>query len=271
VKNRSKGKSTGPKTPDGKSRSSRNSRTHGFFAKELRLSKTDVPEFDALRSAFQAARKPSTAIQLFLFDDLVACAWRMKIALRYEHLALQELSATNGNGKTGTRVESTLLPTGGTRRDALNLIREMKTWNAQGTFSSNLSGSQQRITGVLGESIWKALSEWDSASPAALALAEALYAKAEAFNLNLPASLGSSGERRPLVRADLYPQVIDKILNLVEQGVTVDIGFHESRGDEVQKADLWFRYHAKARRDFYQALAVYDSFDIIGTRQRSFK
>ena len=71
--------SSGPKTPEGKSISSKNSTTHGLRAKKLE--NTVAPDmrqqYENLRRDYQSEYKPTGAIENTLFDMLVFAAWQL--------------------------------------------------------------------------------------------------------------------------------------------------------------------------------------------------
>ena len=75
----------GPRTPQGKLRASRNARKHGLLAVEFRLSAEESVEFHRFAHRLRKALKPDTALLDLIFEDIVACAWRLKLALRCEH------------------------------------------------------------------------------------------------------------------------------------------------------------------------------------------
>ncbi len=77
-------KSTGPKTPRGKSYSRSNALKHGLYCKELLVSEADKPEFEEMRAGLEADLQPSTTLQGLAFDYIVVCHWRCKLALRLE-------------------------------------------------------------------------------------------------------------------------------------------------------------------------------------------
>ena len=60
-------KKAGPRTATGKIRSSRNSQTHGLYAAELAISKSDMPDFANLRCELEGALKPRTALKRLVF------------------------------------------------------------------------------------------------------------------------------------------------------------------------------------------------------------
>jgi len=76
--------STGPRTPEGKARSSLNASTHGLTAREVVIGPDELPEFDDLLANFQADVKPQGAIQQTLFNQLVSAAWNLRRIGRME-------------------------------------------------------------------------------------------------------------------------------------------------------------------------------------------
>ncbi len=76
--------STGPLTPEGKTRSSQNASKHGLTARELVIAPGEEQEFQDLLSDFQADVKPQGAIQQTLFNQLVAAAWNLHRVRRLE-------------------------------------------------------------------------------------------------------------------------------------------------------------------------------------------
>jgi hypothetical protein len=71
-------KSTGPKTPAGKSRSSRNSTTLGLYSSHNVLPCEDPALFLELRSAYLADLHPQTPIELLLVEQIISAAWKIR-------------------------------------------------------------------------------------------------------------------------------------------------------------------------------------------------
>jgi len=86
--------SSGPKTPNGKRNSSRNSTKHGFFAKELVLSDEEKMEVETLHLTLREELRPVTALQSIGLEKIVCCAWRCKLAARLEARRLRILLDT---------------------------------------------------------------------------------------------------------------------------------------------------------------------------------
>jgi hypothetical protein len=75
---------TGPRTPEGKARSSQNARVHGLTAKTLRIADADRAEFDAIEAAWRSEIQPLDTIQEHVFNQLVLAAWKLHIMPRIE-------------------------------------------------------------------------------------------------------------------------------------------------------------------------------------------
>ena len=71
-------RSTGPKTPSGKARSSMNARKHGLTGKNIVIGDEDAKEFDALRAALEQDLQPGTALESELVDRLAGLLWRLR-------------------------------------------------------------------------------------------------------------------------------------------------------------------------------------------------
>lgn len=81
-------KSTGPKTPRGKARSSGNSRKLGLLAKEIIGANEDSPkvraEYNGLLTAVQGDLSPVGALEDMQVDIIAACYWRLARVMRFE-------------------------------------------------------------------------------------------------------------------------------------------------------------------------------------------
>ena len=83
-------KSTGPRTAEGKARSSKNAITHGVFCQGVVIVKEDEPLFKALRREFIRDLKPQCHIELLMVDKIVECTWKQR-RLRITESAEYEL------------------------------------------------------------------------------------------------------------------------------------------------------------------------------------
>jgi hypothetical protein len=76
--------STGPRTPEGQSRSSQNARTHGLTARDLIIAPDEREEFEELLHDYETDVQPQGAAQQTVFDQLVEAAWNLRRVRRQE-------------------------------------------------------------------------------------------------------------------------------------------------------------------------------------------
>jgi hypothetical protein len=72
-------KSRGPKTPEGKARSSQNAFKHGAYAQPvLLLANEDPAIFDSFRKGYVAKFQPADSVEASLVEEMVFAHWRMR-------------------------------------------------------------------------------------------------------------------------------------------------------------------------------------------------
>src|ERR1035438_3026608 len=76
--------STGPRTAEGKARSSQNARKHGLTAAQVVIAAEDREEFEEFLLDLQAEIRPAGALHQILFDELAASAWNLRRIRRME-------------------------------------------------------------------------------------------------------------------------------------------------------------------------------------------
>jgi hypothetical protein len=81
-------KSTGPRTPNGKKRVSRNATRHGFFSKWLLIQGRDgnesKQEYDSLSAGVQEHYSPVGWLEELWAEKIVVCSWRLRRLIRFE-------------------------------------------------------------------------------------------------------------------------------------------------------------------------------------------
>jgi hypothetical protein len=77
-------KSTGPKTKTGKRNAKMNALKEGIFCRQLSLGDQERPEYELLRADLLEQLRPTSAMQLLVFDGVVASACRCSNAIRRE-------------------------------------------------------------------------------------------------------------------------------------------------------------------------------------------
>ncbi len=82
--------STGPKTPAGKMRSSRNAMKHGLRSRYVLLEDEDEELFVRMRSELLAELRPQGEMETFLALRIAAGIWRLSRVLRVEQEIFQE-------------------------------------------------------------------------------------------------------------------------------------------------------------------------------------
>ena len=75
---RNAGKSTGPRTDDGKARASGNAVTHGVFSQALLLPGEDAAELTELRRGIYLSQSPQDVMECELVDGIVDAQWRLR-------------------------------------------------------------------------------------------------------------------------------------------------------------------------------------------------
>lgn len=87
-------KSTGPRTPRGKNRSSRNSLTHGLFARCALTNRTvnreSSRDFNDLLNRLRHDYRPRDAVEDLLVERIADCTWRLRRVHRFEAGAIRE-------------------------------------------------------------------------------------------------------------------------------------------------------------------------------------
>src|SRR5436305_5478767 len=72
-------KSRGPKSAEGKEKSSKNALTHGFTAHHtLLLECENTGQFNEMREEFTAVHRPATPAEQDLVDEMIAARWRIR-------------------------------------------------------------------------------------------------------------------------------------------------------------------------------------------------
>ena len=89
-----KNRSTGPRTKEGKARSSQNAVKHGLFAKIVLLPGESQEQFDALYNGLKENHKPRTATEECIVYRMAAIQWKLVRMDNLEGLAGQKAAET---------------------------------------------------------------------------------------------------------------------------------------------------------------------------------
>jgi hypothetical protein len=102
-------KSTGPKTPEGKTTVSQNATKHGLLSHRDVISSESQAEFDLHRDQFLEELNPETPIQSFLADRIVSLSWRLKRAEIIQNQAIDYLDERNDKSPIVKMTQAMLL------------------------------------------------------------------------------------------------------------------------------------------------------------------
>jgi hypothetical protein len=249
---------------------SQNARVHGLFARELVLSPEEATEFRRLERDLRRELAPNSELLEIVFGDVVACAWRMKLALRLEqHQVRRELEAESQELAAEAVDDDSPLkyPFPLRKRELsqrLKFLEELREMIQIGSLRSD--EWKGPITEAFGEEFWMTLAEWEPQNLIYAQLAYCAAIKTESFppslidELNLPGKEQTQKWLDPLPRQEMQL----KLLDLKRQHLLEALHFaEESRdGQAVTQGtagplDLYLRYRTQARRDFYRALKDY--------------
>jgi len=84
--------SRGPRSPEGKAKSSQNSFKHGLYSKQLVLPNEDPAELDDLRASLRAQHQPANTTEEILVNELAENFWRIR---RMRQLEARTLNPEN--------------------------------------------------------------------------------------------------------------------------------------------------------------------------------
>jgi len=90
--------STGPITPAGRAKASRNALKHGLLAKEIVLGGESREEFDRFRDTMIERLDPDGELENMLAHRIIAAAWRLRRVGRIEQEMLNEMLAVAREG-----------------------------------------------------------------------------------------------------------------------------------------------------------------------------
>jgi hypothetical protein len=185
---RNAAKSTGPKTEAGKRRVGLNALKHGLYARELAVSELDRPDFEMLRESLRLQLAPRTALQDIAFEQLLACSWRNKLALRLEmhrlkdHLAAKDESKTDETGpQRDIREMQWYGSSPANLRIGMRVLREFRDDVSQNG-PVHLDNWKDEISRAFGLGFYDALTEWAPMDLEGIRMVEFLATHARNFN-----------------------------------------------------------------------------------------
>ena len=90
-------KSTGPRTPEGKEKASRNAVKHGLLAEQVVIHGEDPAEFDGYRDRMLGELAPVGEVETMLAERAVGLAWRLRRAERFQSAVFARVYRENAD------------------------------------------------------------------------------------------------------------------------------------------------------------------------------
>jgi hypothetical protein len=261
--NKSRG---GPKTAHGKKRSSQNARRHGLFADEFSFSPADEIAFAKLNAGLRKELKPDTALLDLIFQDLVACAWRIRIALRYEQQELRKQFAINNEeGPEEPQAVGVSFHCRLQARQIQQLIKLLDSLHDRIQEGGRVPPEfEEPFTQAFGAELWKTITKWAPQDPVSLwvgRLNTVARERDEIFGIESSIPKVSAQEKKEFAVANAFKE-LEATCKLINIFRNIFLSIHNSieSGDVDEQGgrlDLSIRYHTTTHRDFYRALREY--------------
>ena len=161
-------KSTGPKTPAGKVRSSQNALRHGLASRQIVLNTEDETAFQALYAEFLDEYQPADATERILVQQVAIAAWRLRRIQTLETV-LFDYRFVLEPGLWSSEASGSLQDIGALERQALAAERfeGMRCVCPNATKARSASGRAEKTTGSATGS--SRLDRWLSSVSAGLA------------------------------------------------------------------------------------------------------
>ena len=260
----------GPRTAQGKHRSKSNARIHCLLTAELFVSTDERRNFEHLKSDLTELLRPSTPLLELLLDDVVACAWRMKMALRCEQRAVKkQLNADAGDDST-TRSDKPRdldFPYPATPLELRPRLKFLDDVLAAFRRNSFLSPEiEEPMTQAFGPTFWETLTKWNPADTMLMQLLACSLEKQQAFGMKPDVDPPSPEQERRFRQLDTEArvQMVIKLMELKKDELL--LALHRTGETKAgaplpdattDRLDLFMRYQTTARREFHRALHEY--------------
>jgi len=263
-------RSTGPKTEAGKLRARMNALKHGIFARELKVSDEEKPEYELLYRALYVDLAPNSILQQIGFERVVWFCWRWKLTLRLEMKQLKARLEFNENEQPQTDAPTeSVLPTSwygasnGELRAGLTFLSSLlQDVEANGWIHAD--DWKDRVIKAFGQKFYDSLTEWVPMNISTIQVAEMLSAHAANFSMPLPSTIAPDLKNdRTTVDPRLNWQMGAKLIDLMRQHLEGLLRMNRlgtNGNDQEQGAatlDLASRYVTTATRDLERAVKWY--------------
>ncbi len=266
-------KPTGPRTPAGKLRASRNALKHGLFVAEFVLSAEEQPMFDDLRRKLRKELSPNSAVLELVFEDVVVAAWRMKLSLRCEQAEVKYQLATESEQDAKALSDEEPPMEYPYALTAWQLGRRLKELEALREAFESRGGIladewEKPVSAAFGRDFWKTLVDWTPVPVDAILMGflRGVREREELYGMEPLGEPLTPEEKQECLRLDTFArqQMMLKLLDLERRHLLLALHHVQRTADSARaseersgRLDLFLRYQTTARREFYRALKEY--------------
>lgn len=222
--NRENGKlSPGPRTPEGKSRSSKSAIKVGFFCRAFHVPEADRPIYERMRAGIEEQLQPRTILQRLWVDIIIHAAWRCRQASQLDAQYLNKKLSQPADEGEGVPEPAKLPITAWyglnarAMRAALHMIDIIIPEVRDGGQIPEVY--VQDVKQAFGLEFYETLTEWDTAELDHLWLIQNMIEKSKQFDLDYKRVMeeakreteeGQSKKRKPVPQSDDIPVKIVK-------------------------------------------------------------
>jgi hypothetical protein len=132
--------STGPRTAEGKARSSRNAVKHGLTSKQLVIAPDEEEEFAELHDALHAQVSPEGALEMGIFNMLVHAAWNLERFRTLEARLMADGVDALLDDRTAAALDRLQRYAAAAQRSYFRALRELRTLQSNRIHRRELEG-----------------------------------------------------------------------------------------------------------------------------------
>jgi hypothetical protein len=181
---------TGPRSKDGRRRSSRNAILLGLFCKEVYVAEEDVPEHAALMASLEKQLQPKTDLRRVAVSRIGAAIWRCKLALRNESRYLAKQSSPEQDSVPEPERPTTLEWYGANPRVLANAIKLINLLIPDVLEYGRVREEfVEHVKTAFGEGFYQKLAKWEVTNISYLYAAQDMIEKAKMFEFEGPPDL----------------------------------------------------------------------------------
>lgn len=242
--------SKGPRTQQGKARSSRNSIKDGFFSRLLYVAEADRENFERLRAGIEEQLQPKTVLQRLQADAVIDAAWRCKQAseldARYLKQRLSEPATENVPAPAKLTITEWYASNPRAMREAVRLIDFLIPQVRSGGRVPD--AAVEDVQRAFGPDFYQRLEEWEAADIDTLWLADDMIKKANTYDLDLKRVLAeakreaSQAENKTRHDAPNSPRLVTKVVKDSLERAHMVVKLLEQKREQILELQRVLKY-----------------------------